>query len=223
MALVTCSECQSQVSDMAVSCPRCGNVFSRCPECKSEVRAGEAACKSCGYPLSSIGAPPAPASAAWSQVLAANTEHFVPDGVAIAVVYAGFWRRFAAAFIDGIILLVGLIIGDFILGAIVGTGPGTPFAGLSFALSIGLGIVYYVTQESGSHQATFGKRALGIVVTDLNGNRISNGRAIGRYFGKFLSGLILLIGYLMAAFTEKKQALHDMMAGTLVVVKPTNR
>jgi uncharacterized RDD family membrane protein YckC len=208
---------------MAVSCPRCGNVFSRCPECKSEVRAGEAACKNCGYPLSGIGTPPAPASAAWSQVLAANTEHFVLDGVAIAVVYAGFWRRFVAAFIDGIILLVGLIIGDFILGAIVGTGPGTPFAGLSFALSIGLGIVYYVTQESGSHQATFGKRALGIVVTDLNGNRISNGRAIGRYFGKFLSGLILLIGYLMAAFTEKKQALHDMMAGTLVVVKPTNR
>lgn len=223
MALVTCSECQSQVSDRAVSCPRCGNVFSRCPECKSEVRPGEAACKSCGYPLAGAGTPPPPASAAWSQVLAANTEHFVPDGVSVAVVYAGFWKRLAAAFIDGIVLMVGLVIGYLILGAIVGTGPGTPFAALSSALSIGLGIGYYVTQESGSHQATFGKRALGIIVTDLHGNRISNGRAIGRYFAKLVSGLILLIGYLMAAFTEKKQALHDMMAGTLVVVKPTYR
>ncbi len=59
--------------------------------------------------------------------------------------------------------------------------------------------------------------ALGLKVTDLYGRRISLGRAIGRYFGKLLSGLTCLIGYIMAGFTQKKQALHDMIAGTLVV------
>jgi uncharacterized RDD family membrane protein YckC len=57
------------------------------------------------------------------------------------------------------------------------------------------------------------------VVTDLEGNRITFGRATGRYFGKYLSSLILLIGFIMAAFTEKKQALHDIMAGCLLKVK----
>jgi uncharacterized RDD family membrane protein YckC len=61
--------------------------------------------------------------------------------------------------------------------------------------------------------------ALGIKVTDLSGERIGFGKATGRYFGKIISGLILLIGYIMVAFTEKKQGLHDMMAGCLVVSK----
>jgi uncharacterized RDD family membrane protein YckC len=61
--------------------------------------------------------------------------------------------------------------------------------------------------------------AIGIKVTDLNGNRISFGRATGRYFAKILSGMILMIGYIMAGFTEKKQALHDMIASCLVVMK----
>lgn len=71
--------------------------------------------------------------------------------------------------------------------------------------------------ESSAKQATLGKMALGIVVTDLEGARIGFGRATGRYFAKILSGLILGIGFLMAAFTERKQGLHDIIAGTLVV------
>jgi uncharacterized RDD family membrane protein YckC len=224
MALVTCSECQSQVSDRAVSCPQCGNVFSRCPECKNEVRAGEAACKNCGYPLGLPVTAPAGVSASTysSQLLPANTGHFVPDGVATAVIYAGFWRRFAAAFIDGIIVLIVLAVADVVLGAIVGN-PSSAYGTLSSALWLGFSIAYYVGQEASQQQATLGKRALGIIVTDLHGNRISSGRAVGRYFAKFLSTITLLIGYVMAGFTEKKQALHDMIAGTLVVVKPTNR
>ena len=77
--------------------------------------------------------------------------------------------------------------------------------------------LYFALMESSSKQATLGKMALGIRVTDVNGNRIGFGRATGRHFAKILSGLILGIGFLMAAFTEKKQALHDMIAGTLVV------
>jgi uncharacterized RDD family membrane protein YckC len=65
--------------------------------------------------------------------------------------------------------------------------------------------------------------ALGIVVTDLEGRRISWGRANARYWSKFISALIFLIGYIMAGFTQKKQALHDMIAGTLVVVKDPYR
>jgi uncharacterized RDD family membrane protein YckC len=221
MALVKCSECQSQVSDKAVSCPHCGNVFTRCPECATEVRPGAATCGNCGHPLTLAPTPQASsASQSTSQPLADNTQYF---GAAVApVVYAGFWRRFAAAIIDSIIVLVVLVVLDLVLAQIV-SSTSTAFTALSSVLSIGIGVAYYVGQESSTQQATIGKRALGIIVTDMFGNRVSTGRATGRYFGKIVSGLTLLIGYLMAAFTEKKQALHDMMAGTLVVVKPTSR
>jgi uncharacterized RDD family membrane protein YckC len=79
--------------------------------------------------------------------------------------------------------------------------------------------LYYALMESSNKQATLGKLALGIVVTDLSGGRISFGRATGRYFGKIISGLILYIGFIMAGLTEKKQALHDIMASCLVVLK----
>lgn len=84
-------------------------------------------------------------------------------------------------------------------------------------ISIVVQWLYFALMESSSKQATLGKMALGIIVTDLDGNRISFGRASGRYFGKILSGLILCIGYIMAGFSEKKQALHDMIAGCLVI------
>ena len=80
--------------------------------------------------------------------------------------------------------------------------------------------LYYALMESSSKQATLGKMALGLKVTDMSGNRISFARATGRYFGKIISGLILNIGYIMAGFTERKQALHDMMANCLVIMDP---
>ena len=73
--------------------------------------------------------------------------------------------------------------------------------------------------ESSRFQGTLGKLAVQIKVTDLDGNRISFGRATGRHFGKIVSGMILMIGYIMVAFTERKQGLHDIMAGCLVVRK----
>ncbi len=77
--------------------------------------------------------------------------------------------------------------------------------------------LYYALMESSKKQATLGKMIVGIKVTDMMGNRIGFGKATGRYFGKILSGLILGIGYVMAAFTEKKQALHDILSNCLVV------
>jgi uncharacterized RDD family membrane protein YckC len=76
--------------------------------------------------------------------------------------------------------------------------------------------LYYAFQEAGRYQATIGKRAMGLIVTDLEGYQISFGRATGRYFAKCLSSMTLGIGYIMAGFTQKKQALHDMVASTIV-------
>jgi uncharacterized RDD family membrane protein YckC len=71
--------------------------------------------------------------------------------------------------------------------------------------------------ESSARQATLGKMALKLAVTDLEGERIGFGRATGRYFAKFLSWLTLLVGFFMAGFTQRKQGLHDILAKTLVI------
>ena len=84
-------------------------------------------------------------------------------------------------------------------------------------LSMVVGWLYFALMESSNKQATVGKIALNIRVTDLNGNRISFGRATARYFGKYLSAMIAMIGFIMAAFTKRKQALHDILAETLVL------
>lgn len=143
--------------------------------------------------------------------------------------YAGFWRRFAAAIIDSILLMVVGGIGGAIIGGVVGFAIG--FSGnnvasytmvitiLVYIFSIALNWLYFTLMESSEKQATLGKMALGIVVTDIHGRRISFGQANIRYWSKIISSIILLIGYIMAAFTEKKQALHDIIANTLVVEK----
>jgi predicted Zn finger-like uncharacterized protein len=133
--------------------------------------------------------------------------------------YAGFRKRFSAAIIDGFILAVaGLIIGG-LAGFIYGYRTGTPEGAGALGNIVGviLGWLYFALMESSSKQGTLGKMALGIKVTDLSGNAISFGRATVRHFGKILSTIILLAGYLMVAFTAKKQGLHDMIAGCLVV------
>lgn len=138
------------------------------------------------------------------------------------LVYAGFWERFAAALIDAVIVTVG----GYVLGYFIGmltvnqystqaeVEAMTGFA--TFAGFIGQW-VYFAVMESGPKQATLGKMAVGMRVTDMHGHRVGFGKATGRYFAKILSALILLIGFLMIAWTEKKQGLHDQMAGTLVV------
>lgn len=152
--------------------------------------------------------------------------------------YAGFWLRFVAYLIDDIILgFAGFIISLPFIGGIVfsaigiGENPenaenilkglagifGSVF-GLIIVIVI-MGWLYFSLMESSKTQATLGKMALGLKVTDLEGNQISFARATGRYFGKIISGMILYIGYILAGLTEKKQALHDIIAGCLVVRK----
>ncbi|NII10597.1 RDD family protein [Oleiagrimonas sp. C23AA] len=145
--------------------------------------------------------------------------------------YAGFWRRAGAYLIDGILLTVAC----GVLRAVVGfpghmtmmDWSGGDFhhfhgyhhmaytGGNLFALLVGW--LYYAFMESSSRQATLGKMALGLLVTDEAGRRIGFGRATGRYFGMLVSWLTLTIGFMLAGWTARKQALHDMMAGALVV------
>jgi uncharacterized RDD family membrane protein YckC len=127
--------------------------------------------------------------------------------------YAGFWRRFAGYLIDSILVS---IVGGILFAILAGVG-GDGGAVIGYLIWIVGAFVYSAWMESSAYQATVGKIALGIQVTDLNGNRVSFGRALGRNLAKILSGLILYIGFIMAAFTERKQGLHDMIAGTLVV------
>ncbi len=148
-----------------------------------------------------------------AETSAASTENSDP--------YAGFGRRSIAYAIDGLILFVFF----FAIGAlIITTSSGTQRSGNPRALEGGLRIVgffltwmYFALNESSRKQATWGKQLMGLKVTDLSGHKIGFWKATGRHFGKILSGMILLIGFIMAAFTEKKQALHDKMAGCLVV------
>lgn len=129
--------------------------------------------------------------------------------------YAGFWKRLAAVLVDSIVLAVVAVLAGAIVGFTLGGGEN--MQALSQVVGTIIGWLYFAGMESSSKQATLGKIALGIKVTDVAGNRIGFGRATGRHFAKILSAMILLIGYLMVAFTEKKQGLHDMLAGCLVV------
>ena len=140
--------------------------------------------------------------------------------------YAGFWRRAAASFVDSIFLwIVNLFLAvsmDVVKNLFFGTpefSPQPTFFFFNTIKAVMIVWIYSAVMESSVHQATLGKLALGIKVVDLKGNKISFGKASGRYFGKIISACIFLVGYLMVAFTEKKQALHDMMAGCLVVNK----
>ena len=125
------------------------------------------------------------------------------------VEYAGFWRRLVAIIIDGILLGIA--------GRLIFIRSAAPNFFFSYFL---LGWVYYALMESSVKQATLGKMAIGIIVTDMEGKRISFGRATGRHFAKIISLFILFIGFIMAGFTAKKQALHDLIADSLVLKKP---
>jgi uncharacterized RDD family membrane protein YckC len=143
------------------------------------------------------------------------------------VTYAGFWWRVLASVIDGLLLNVvflplGIIAGVALVSS--GADENSPLLPqIRHALNgfeAFLGWLYYAFLESSSWQGTIGKKLVGLRVTDMDGNRISFARATGRYFGMVLSAMICFIGFIMVAFTEKKQDLHDLLAGTLVLKGP---
>jgi len=150
--------------------------------------------------------------------------------------YAGFWKRVAAYIIDSIVLWIPNLLISRMMGAgaaeqalmqnAQGSDPHAALAAYAafynamlpaILVQLVLTWLYFAFCESSPWQATLGKLALGIRVVDMEGNRISFLRATGRHFAKLLSGLILMIGYVMVAFTQRKQGLHDIIASTLVL------
>jgi uncharacterized RDD family membrane protein YckC len=139
--------------------------------------------------------------------------------------YGGFWIRVGAYLIDYIILqIASTVVMVVVMGSVGGFSAGsapddTVLTGAVLAMYLVLLVgnwLYYAILESSSWQGTVGKKALGLVVADGHGERISFGRATGRFFAKIISGLILLVGYMMVGWTERKQGLHDMIASTYV-------
>jgi uncharacterized RDD family membrane protein YckC len=155
----------------------------------------------------------------------------VPPYATVPVVarsYGGFWIRVVAAIIDAVLVRVvvaplHLMFGGLGLAGAMSGVPRAPLAilggGVTVIATVALSWLYEAFMESSSYQATVGKMIFGMRVTDLEGNRISFERATGRHFAKWLSGIILCIGYIMVGFTERKQGLHDLLAGTLVLRK----
>jgi uncharacterized RDD family membrane protein YckC len=154
--------------------------------------------------------------------------------------YAGFGQRLVAVIIDIIIIGVAQSFIIVPLLAAVGLGFATSAENMDFSnpeesagmiagimaliggywiLATCIQILYFTFMESSKNQATVGKMAMGLIVTDLNGGKLDFSKALVRNLSKIISNLTMLIGYIMAAFTEKRQALHDMIASTLVVKK----
>lgn len=152
--------------------------------------------------------------------------------------YAGFWKRVAAYILDAIILYIPSLFISRLLGSAAAeaamrqaqlSAPTDPqvmmdslmqyYATMAPAMLLNfvLAWMYYAFCESSAWQATVGKLALGIRVTDMAGKRLTLGRSLARYPGMILSSMILCIGFLMVAWTRRKQGLHDMLAGTLVL------
>jgi len=213
-----------------------------CSKCGARLTEGTTFCSVCGEPVGgppiAAGVPAAYTPPAIAPAGAVQAYPVAPMAVTLPSPYAGFWLRVVAYIIDG--LIIGVIFGVlFLIGiAFVGIGSMETMArGMHngdaeppvalvlmlifiFFLSIVASWIYYAYLESSPNQGTLGKMALGLIVTDVQGRRISFGHATGRFFAKIITGLIPLgIGYMMAGFTEKKQALHDMIAATLVLRK----
>jgi uncharacterized RDD family membrane protein YckC len=211
-----------------------------CSKCGTAIAQGAVFCSSCGQPVGPpfASAPSAPVSGTPVPPIPGPYSGVSPAPRFPQSAYAGFWLRVVAHLIDG--LLAGIAFAIVFLAGIAAVGIGyfkdliretnnpedilTPgllaIIFLLCAISIVMMWIYYALMESSSHQGTLGKMALGLIVTDLEGRRINFARASGRYFAKIITGLIPLgIGYMMAGFTEKKQALHDMIASCLVLRK----
>lgn len=222
---VYCSKCGSVIEDGAAFCSSCGQPAQAIgsPSGALPAGAGSAAAVPPGYGANPSTSPPAP-----PVVYAQPSVH-----------YAGFWLRVVAYIIDSIVMglafmalfipfamMTGLmaVLGNIHpgedprdVGAVLG---GTFFLGLFTIVCLGFlgGWLYHAKMESSSWQATLGKKALNLRVTDMYGSRISFNRATGRHFAKLITGLIPLgVGFMLAGLTERRQALHDMLASCLVL------
>ena len=152
---------------------------------------------------------------------AARVDDF-PQGAFDTMEYAGFWVRFAASLLDAVVILVFAVLIGLVVGVLSGIAGIPVKRGSVWPNFIGFVIswLYYATLESSERSATFGKRAFHLqVLRDEDLDRIGFLRASARWIGRLISTLVFSIGYLMQPFTPRKRALHDFIAGTVVVVQ----
>jgi uncharacterized RDD family membrane protein YckC len=192
-----------------------------CPECGAAAATAHKYCTQCGTALAAgaqavAGPPPLPGMTSVPSAQApVSGEALGPvqplEGA--AEIFAPFWPRVAAFAIDFVlvVLICGAVNG--VLGITLGTRNATQ---TFFWLTVVALLLYKSAMESSTRQGTLGKLAFDMKVTTLKGQRISFARALSRNFSQLFSALIAYIGYLMPAFTLRRQALHDMIAGTLV-------
>ena len=212
-----CSKCGGVMADGAVFCSNCGQAFALA-----------AAVARAPMMSSSVAAPIAGGVAA--------VPAYAGNAATPRVEYEGFWMRFLAFLIDNAVMGIGFLLILIPLIFLTGLGgfigqihPNEDMNDVGIFMLIGLLFLaatvsllwtwlYHALMESSEWQATVGKRLLGLVVTDMAGQRVSFGRATGRHFAKIITNMVpAFIGYIMAGFTERKQALHDMLAGCLVL------
>ncbi len=231
---MNCSKCGAEIAEGAAYCSACGEPQfgqPRIVQTKSRFNISEGATAEGVVPDDAVPGDLIPESAtpggdAIEDARASEPRVTTSPG---RFVYAGFWLRLAAYIIDS--LALGLTVGVAILMPLMNRGvisPANPWAIYTntsrqyVALQLLLMMiqwVYFALLESSPWQASLGKKALGLVVTDLEGKRISFGRASARYFCSLLSSFILMIGFIMIAFTQRKQGLHDILTGCLVIKK----
>ncbi len=149
-----------------------------------------------------------------------NAQPASPDTIA----YGGFWIRVVAYLIDAIVLniafwIIGAVAGIDVVPTHLEEDPSAAMAAMSRVQLVAIVVswLYFALMESSPRGATIGKMAVGLRVVTDQGNRLSFLNATGRFFAKFISAIILCIGFLMVAFTDRKRGLHDMIAGTLVI------
>ncbi len=223
-----CSKCGTQLTNDTIFCSACGQAT------------GITAPIGIAAAAPSSSAPGLPGYAPAANAVPGTVARHTPTGAMLFVppAYAGFWLRFLAYIIDNVVL--GVIFGvvallaiaaigvDYFRAMVQGLQDGNGEFPVAFVSAILIAVlltavvswIYHAWMESSQYQGTLGKMALGLIVTDLNDQPVTFGRASGRFFAKIITGLIPLgIGYIMAGFTEKKQALHDMIASCLVLRK----
>ena len=175
-----------------------------CPRCGTWLADEAASCTLCGLVIRPGATPPAGVA---------------PAAVVEQVSYAGFWRRFWALLIDVIVTYFPIATVRVLLGlpASGSFDPLQPAAWWAALFEMGIDWLYAAFLISSPWRATLGQAVMDLHVTDLNGDRITFGRASARYFAQVLNLVTLGFGVLMQVFTARRQALHDLVSGTVVV------
>lgn len=223
---MTCDRCGKHASEGDRFCPECGSALAApahaepfgAPE--SSVAHTEASPEPAAVPVYGADVPPPPLPGVMPHAAPAHAVAFKAPAAPAALPYAGFWRRFVALALDATLLFFPQAILRVLLGLPVLSYDdewGDKTALTAELFGVALTVLYCATLEASGGQGSLGQQMMGLAVTDTRGRRIGFGRALARQFGKLLSTLLCGAGYLLQLWNGKRQTLHDMMSGSLVL------